>query len=66
LLDTGGQIGITVPEPLINGATKVKLRDEWQKTGDAAGHTFSVQKLTATSVALGAAELGPVDQCTEL
>jgi len=61
LLDTGGQIGITVPAPLINAATKVTLRDEFQKTGDAAGHTFSVQKLTATSVGLGATQLGPVD-----
>ena len=61
LLDTGGQIGITVPAPLINGATKVTVRDEFQKTGDAAGHTFSAQKLTAASVALGSAQLGPVD-----
>lgn len=61
LLDTGGQIGITVPAPLINGATRVAVRDEFQKTGDAAGHAFSVQKLTASSVVVGAAQLGPVD-----
>jgi hypothetical protein len=61
LLDTGGQIGITVPRPLINAATQVVLRDGFEKTTDAAGHMFSVQKLKALRVALGGMELGPVD-----
>jgi len=35
LLDTGGQLGITVPPPLINSATGVKLGIARRKMGDA-------------------------------
>ena len=61
LLDTGGQLGITVPPPLINGATGVKLGIEQRKMGDAAGNVFMVQSVVASTLRLGAAELGPVD-----
>lgn len=60
LLDTGGQIGITVPPPLINAATRVSLQDERRKMGDAAGHVFFVQSLYASSVRVAQADLGPV------
>jgi hypothetical protein len=61
LLDTGGQLAITVPPPLINSATGVRLGTDQRKMGDAAGNVFMVQSLVATSVRLGSAELGPVD-----
>jgi hypothetical protein len=61
LLDTGGQLAITVPPPLINGATGVRLGTDHRKMGDAAGNVFMVQSLVATSVKLGSVELGPVD-----
>ena len=61
LLDTGGQLGITVPPPLINAATGVRLGTEQRKMGDAAGNVFLVQSLLATSLKLASAELGPVD-----
>lgn len=61
LLDTGGQLAITVPPPLINAATGVSLGTEQRKMGDAAGNVFMVQSLVATSVKLGSVELGPVD-----
>jgi len=61
LLDTGGQLGITVPPPLINNATGVKLGTEQRKMGDAAGNIFMVQSLVATTLKLASAELGPVD-----
>lgn len=61
LLDTGGQLAITVPPPLINSATGVKLGAEQRKMGDAGGNVFMVQSLRATSVKLGSSELGPVD-----
>lgn len=61
LLDTGGQIGITVPDPLITGATKVALSGGEQKMTDAAGHVYLVRKVVAQSVRVGDAELGPVD-----
>ena len=58
LLDTGGQLGITVPPPLINSATGVKLGIEQRKMGDAAGNVFMVQSVVASTVRLGPAELG--------
>ena len=61
LVDTGGQLGITVPPPLINSATGIKLGIEQQKMGDAAGNVFMVQSVVASTLRLGAAELGPVD-----
>jgi hypothetical protein len=61
LLDTGGQIGITVPQPLINGATGVQLGAERRLLSDAAGNTYTVQSLVATSLRLGTTELGPID-----
>lgn len=61
LLDTGGQLAITVPPPLINTATGVSLGTEQRKMGDAAGNVFMVQSLVAASVKLGSVELGPVD-----
>ena len=61
LLDTGGQLAITVPPPLINSATGVMLGTDQRKMGDAAGDVFMVQSLVATSVKLGSVELGPVD-----
>lgn len=61
LLDTGGQLGITVPQPLINSATGVKLGIEQRKMVDAAGKVFMVQSVVASTLRLGAAELGPVD-----
>jgi hypothetical protein len=61
LLDTGGQLAITVPSPLINDATGVRLGTEQRKMGDAAGNVFMVQSLVASSVKLGTVELGPVD-----
>lgn len=60
VLDTGGQIGITVPPPLINAATRVSLQDERQKRGDAAGNIFFVQSLRASSVRVAQADLGAV------
>lgn len=61
LLDTGGQLAITVPPPLINSATGIMLGTDQRKMGDAAGNVFMVQSLVATSVKLGSVELGPVD-----
>ena len=61
LLDTGGQLGITVPPPLINNATGVKLGAEQRKMGDAAGNIFMVQSLVATTLKLASSELGPVN-----
>jgi hypothetical protein len=61
LLDTGGQLAITVPPPLITAATGVSLGTEQRKMGDAAGNVFMVQSLVATSVKLGSVELGPVN-----
>ena len=61
LLDTGGQLAITVPPPLINAATGVSLGTQQRKMGDAAGNVFMVQSLVTTSVKLGSVELGPVD-----
>lgn len=61
LVDTGGQIGITIPKALITEAAGVSLRDEFAKQVDAAGHVASVQRLTARSVMLGGVDLGPVD-----
>ena len=61
LVDTGGQIGITVPQPLAVAAAEVTLSADFEKREDAAGHVASVQKLTARSVVVGGAELGPVE-----
>lgn len=61
LIDTGGQLAITVPPPLINSATGVMLGTDQRKMGDAAGNVFMVQSLVATNVKLGSVELGPVD-----
>ena len=61
LLDTGGQLEITVPPPLINSATGVRLGTEQRKMGDAAGNVFMIQSLVATTVKLGSIDLGPVD-----
>jgi len=61
LLDTGGQLGITVPPPLINSARGVKLGTEQREMGDAAGNVFAVQSVVASTLRLGAAERGPAD-----
>ena len=61
LLDTGGQLAITVPPPLINAATGVSLGTEQRKMGDAAGNVFMVKSLVAASVKLGSVDLGPMD-----
>jgi hypothetical protein len=60
VLDTGGQIGISVPPPLISESTKVRLVDQSRKMTDAAGHVFDVKQLVASTVQMGTVELGPV------
>lgn len=61
LLDTGGQIGITVPAPLVTPATEVIFTGGVEQRGDAAGNRFEVKQLRANSVVIGGEQLGPVD-----
>lgn len=60
MLDTGGQIGITVPEALVGPATGVFLTGRQERRIDATGKVSRVRQLIAPIVDLDTAKLGPV------
>lgn len=60
MLDTGGQIGITVPETLITPTTGVFLTGRQERRTDVTGKIFHVRQLIAPDVYLDTAKLGPV------
>lgn len=59
-LDTGGQLGISVPERLVSQKTGIRRTGSHFKSMDAAGHLFEVEAVVAPSVRIGEMELGPV------
>jgi len=60
LLDTGGQIGITLSRSLIKRAGTVHILPHTSRHGDAAGHVFEVHDIEADGVALAGLALDRV------
>jgi hypothetical protein len=60
VLESAGQIGLTVPSALIGAKTAIVLRPDHHYAQDAKGATYTVQEITANSVRTGETQLGPV------
>lgn len=61
MIDSGGSLGISVPEKTIKEAGSVKLLEQKTKFKDLEGKVYEVQNFVANDVTLGTTELGPVE-----
>ncbi len=60
MLDTGGQLGITLDKALAKRAGTVSFLDEKSKHSDAAGNVVEIQNLLAQQVSIGKLKLDSV------
>jgi len=61
MIDSGGSLGISIPEQTIKDAGSVQLLEQTTKFRDLGGQVYEVQKLVARRVTVGKTELGPVE-----
>ena len=60
MFDSGGSLGISLPEATVKQSGSVKLLDQTYKFSDLQGQVYEVQRLEANQVVVGKTELGPV------
>lgn len=60
MVDSGGQLGISLPESAVRQSGSVTLLDQTTRFTDLLGQVFEVRKLVADRVAVGATPLPPV------
>ena len=61
LIDSGGSLGLSIPETTIAKAGSVTLLKQKTKFSDLSGKVFEVQNLVADRVIVGTTHLGPVN-----
>jgi len=61
MIDSGGSLGISIPEQTIKNAGSVQLLEQTTKFRDLGGQVYEVQNLVARQVTVGKTELGPVE-----
>ena len=61
MIDSGGSLGISIPEQTIRDAGSVQLLEQTTKFRDLGGQVYEVQNLVARQVTVGKTELGPVE-----
>lgn len=61
MIDSGGSLGISIPEKTIKESGSVRMLDQKTKFRDLRGQVHEVQNLVAKQVTLGTTELGPVE-----
>lgn len=61
MIDSGGDLGLSIPEATAKGAGSVTMLETTTKFRDLQGKVFEVPNLLARQVVVGATELGPVE-----
>lgn len=61
MIDSGGALGLSLPEKTISQSGAVTLLDKKTKFADLHGKVYEVRNFTADPVAVGKSGLGPVD-----
>lgn len=61
MIDTGGALGLSIPESTVRQSGSVTLLDTRAKFRDLHGKVFEVPNLLARQVVVGKTELGPVE-----
>lgn len=61
MIDSGGALGLSIPESTVKQSGSVTLLDTRTKFSDVHGMVFEVSNLVARQVVVGKTELGPVE-----
>ena len=61
MIDSGGSLGISIPEKTIRASGSVRLLDQKTRFRDLNGHVYEVQNFVANQVTFGTTELGPIE-----
>lgn len=61
MIDSGGPLGMSIPETTASKAGTVTLLDQKSKFRDLQGQVYEVRNLIANQVVVGATRLGPVE-----
>ncbi|MGJ9418089.1 hypothetical protein ACHAC9_10025 [Massilia sp. CMS3.1] len=61
MIDSGGALGISIPETTVHTSGAVTLLDQTTKFSDLHGQAYEVRNLVAQQVKVGTTELGPVE-----
>jgi hypothetical protein len=61
MIDSGGSLGISIPETTVSKSGSVTLLDQKTKFHDLSGQVYEVQNLIAKQVIVGTTQLGTVE-----
>ena len=61
MIDSGGSLGISIPETTVRKSGSVTLVDQKTKFSDLSGHVYEVQNLVAKQIVVGSTRLGAVE-----